>query len=66
MKLKSKKAAAKRFKFTGTGKIKFKRAGKRHGLGNKNSARKLALRSGGILFEGDMKHIEKCLPYGSR
>lgn len=66
MKLKTKKSAAKRFKFTGTGKIKFKRAGKRHNLGNKSSSRKLALRAGGILFEGDVQRIEDCLPYGSK
>ena len=65
MKLKTKKAAAKRFKFTATGKVKFKRAGKRHNLGNKNKARKLKLRSSGLLFSGDIRHIEKCLPYGS-
>ncbi|MBU6375890.1 MAG: 50S ribosomal protein L35 [Bdellovibrionales bacterium] len=66
MKLKTKKAAAKRFSFTATGKVKFKRVNKRHGLGNKTAARKLKLRSAGILFEGDIKHVEKCLPYGSR
>ena len=44
MKLKTKKAAAKRFSFTATGKVKFKRTGKRHNLGNKSSARKLKLR----------------------
>jgi len=65
MKLKTKKAAAKRFKFTGTGKVKFKRTNKRHNMGNKSSARKLKLRGSGILFDGDIKHIEKCLPYGS-
>lgn len=66
MKMKTKKAAAKRFSFTATGKVKFKRANKRHGLGNKTSARKLKLRKGGILFEGDVRHVEKCMPYGSR
>ena len=65
-KQKTKKAAAKRFSFTATGKIKFKRAGKRHNLGHKSSKAKLALRSSGILFSGDMHHIEKCLPYGSK
>ena len=65
MKLKTKKAAAKRFKFTATGKVKFKRAGKRHNLGHKNAAAKLSLRKGGYIFEGDIKHIEKCMPYGS-
>lgn len=65
MKLKTKKAAAKRFSFTATGKVKFKRAGKRHILGAKTSGQKLKLRSGGYLFKGDIKHIEKCMPYGS-
>jgi large subunit ribosomal protein L35 len=64
MKMKTKKAAAKRFSFTATGKVKFKRTNKRHNMGNKSSARKLKLRKAGILFEGDVKHIEKCLPYG--
>jgi len=66
MKLKTKKAAAKRFSFTATGKVKFKRTNKRHNLGSKNAARKLKLRKSGIVFEGDVKHVEKCLPYGSR
>jgi large subunit ribosomal protein L35 len=65
MKLKSKKAAAKRFKFTGTGKVKFKRTGKRHNLGNKLPGRKLALRKAGYVFEGDLQHIKECLPYGN-
>jgi large subunit ribosomal protein L35 len=66
MKLKTKKAAAKRFKFTATGKIKFKRAGKRHILTNKSQKSKLSKRSSGLIFKGDMKHIEKCMPYGSK
>jgi large subunit ribosomal protein L35 len=65
MKLKTKKAAAKRFSFTATGMVKFKRTHKRHNLGNKTSARKLKLRSGGYLFKGDRKHIVKCMPYGA-
>lgn len=66
MKLKTKKAAAKRFSFTATGKVKFKRTNKRHNLGSKNAKRKLALRKGAYIFEGDIKHIEKCMPYGSK
>lgn len=66
MKMKTKKAAAKRFSFTATGKVKFKRAGKRHNLGHKNSGSKLKLRSAGYLMEGDIRHIERCLPYGSK
>jgi large subunit ribosomal protein L35 len=66
MKMKTKKAAAKRFSFTATGKVKFKRAGKRHMLGHKSSANKLKLRKGGIVFKGDVQHIVECLPYGSK
>ena len=65
MKLKTKKSAAKRFRFTATGKIKFKRTNKRHNMGNKSAARKLALRSAGYLCDGDLNHIRKCMPYGS-
>ncbi len=65
MKMKTKKAAAKRFSFTATGKVKFKRTNKRHNLGNKISARKLKLRKGGLVFDGDIKHVEKCMPYGA-
>ncbi len=65
-KMKTKKAAAKRFKFTATGQIKFKRAGKRHCLGNKTTKAKLHLRGPGYLFDGDKRHIEKCLPYGTK
>jgi large subunit ribosomal protein L35 len=66
MKLKTKKAAAKRFSFTATGKVKFKRTNKRHNLGNKKASRKLKLRSSGLLGDCDVRHIEKCLPYGSK
>ena len=65
-KMKTKKAAAKRFKFSATGKIKFKRTNKRHNMGNKSSERKLKLRGPGFLCEGDRKHITKCMPYGSK
>lgn len=65
IKMKTKKAAAKRFSFTATGKVKFKRAGKRHGLSAKTQKAKLQLRSAGYMFSGDVRHVEKCLPYGS-
>jgi large subunit ribosomal protein L35 len=65
MKMKTKKAAAKRFSFTATGKVKFKRAKKRHCLGNKSAAVKLKLRGPGYMCDGDVKHVVRCLPYGS-
>lgn len=64
-KMKTKKAAAKRFQFTATGKVKFKRVNKRHNLSKKAQGRKLKLRSAGYLFSGDVRHVEKCMPYGS-
>jgi large subunit ribosomal protein L35 len=63
-KIKSKKAAAKRFSFTATGKVKFKRTNKRHNMGNKSAKRKLKLRAPGYLIPGDVRHIENCLPNG--
>ena len=66
MKMKTKKAAAKRFKFTATGKVKVKRAGLRHNLGKKKASTKLGLRKAGYVFEGDIRHVEKCMPYDSK
>jgi len=66
MKQKTKKAAAKRFSFTATGQVKFKRTNKRHGMSNKSASRKLKLRSGGYLMAGDVNHVERCMPYGSK
>ena len=63
-KVKTKKAAAKRFKLTATGKVKFKRAGKRHNLDSKGPKAKLKLRSGGYMTKGDERHATRCLPYG--
>ncbi len=62
---KTKKAAAKRFSFTATGKVKHKKACLRHNLGNKGSGRKRKLGMTGYVFEGDVRHIERCLPHGS-
>ena len=64
--MKTKKAAAKRFKFTATGKVKFKQAGKRHGLSTKSSKRKLHQRAGAYMIPGDVKHVIRCMPYGSK
>ena len=65
MKLKTKKAAAKRFSFTATGKVKFRRAGRRHILSKKSNSKMLALRADGYMMDGDAKHVRKCMPYGA-
>ncbi|HRK02032.1 MAG TPA: 50S ribosomal protein L35 [Oligoflexia bacterium] len=63
-KVKTKRAAAKRFKMTASGKIKFKRAGKRHQLGHRKSAkRKLRLRKGGYVHPSYMDRVKGTLRY---
>ncbi len=62
-KLKTNKAAAKRFKKTGTGKIKYPKANKQHILTKKSAKRKRRLRKLGIADKTNMKKIRKMLPY---
>lgn len=66
MKLKTRKAVAKRLKLTATGKVKFKRAGLRHNTGLKRASNKLKLRHSAIASASDSGHVERCLPYGSK
>ena len=62
-KLKTNRGAAKRFKKTGTGKVKVKRAFARHILTKKAANRKRGLRRPKLLDKGDMKNVEKLIPY---
>ena len=62
-KLKTNRGAAKRFKKTGTGKIKAKRAFARHILTKKSAKRKRVLRTGKFIKHGDVKGIKALLPY---
>ncbi|HNQ97057.1 MAG: 50S ribosomal protein L35 [Spirochaetales bacterium] len=64
-KMKSKRCAAKRFSFTASGKVKYKKMNLRHILTKKTAKRKRNLRQGGILSEADAAKIRKqLLPYG--
>ena len=64
-KMKTKKSAAKRYSFTGTGKVKYKKQNLRHILTKKSSKRKRNLRHGGILSSDNTAVIKKrLLPYG--
>lgn len=64
-KMKTKSAAAKRFKITANGKVKFKKAGKRHGLGHrKRSCKKLAKRAGAYVHPSSQGLALECFPYG--
>ena len=62
-KLKTNRGAAKRFRKTGTGKIKAKRAFARHILTKKATNRKRGLRSPKLVDERDVKGIKKLIPY---
>jgi large subunit ribosomal protein L35 len=62
-KIKTNRGAAKRFKKTGTGKIKIKRAFARHILTKKSANRKRGLRSSKYIDKSDVKGIKKLVPY---
>ncbi len=62
-KLKTNRGAAKRFKKTGTGKVKVKRAFARHILTKKAPSRKRGLRRAKYVDKTNAKNIEKLVPY---
>ena len=62
-KLKTKKAAAKRFRRTGKGKVKRKKAFTRHILTKKPRKRKRGLRKAGFVKKADLKRIKELMPY---
>ena len=62
-KLKTNRGAAKRFKKTGTGKMKVKRAFARHILTKKSANRKRGLRSPKMVDQADVKRVKKLVPY---
>lgn len=63
-KLKTNRSAAKRFRFTKSGKIKKRNAGRRHILGKKTRSRKRHLRKTGYVSASDAKKLRRLLPYG--
>jgi large subunit ribosomal protein L35 len=60
-KVKSNRAAMKRFKVTGAGKIKRMKAGKSHILTKKNRKRKRDLRKATYVAKTDEKHVKKMI-----
>lgn len=66
-KMKTNKAASKRFSFTATGKIKRTKANRRHLLAAKTKRTKKTARvQDGMVYEGLEKNIKTMLPYGKR
>ena len=61
--MKTKSSAKKRFRFTATGKVKFKPAGVRHGMINRPQQMKRDARGMQILCDADAKIVCKYMPY---
>jgi large subunit ribosomal protein L35 len=61
LKLKSRRAAVKRFKLTATGKVKRFHAMKRHILTKKATGRKRHLRKAGLVSPGEVPHVRRML-----
>ena len=62
-KIKTNRAAAKRFKKTGTGKLKRNKAYKRHILTKKSTKTKRNLRKAATIDQSNVKQMKKILPY---
>jgi large subunit ribosomal protein L35 len=62
-KMKSHSGAKKRFSVTANGKVRFKRAKKRHILEKRSKSMKRKARKSGILCAADAPHIKALLPY---
>lgn len=63
-KMKTRKAAAKRLKMTGTGKFRRNRANARHILTKKSAKRKRRLGQDAAVKPTEMSRIKSALPYG--
>ena len=62
-KIKTNRSAAKRFKVTGTGKLKRNKAYKRHILTKKSTKRKRNLRKTEVADVTNQKQIKRLVPY---
>lgn len=62
VKMKTHRGSAKRFKRTGTGKIKRAKAYKGHLTGKKSAKRVRNLRKGTLVSDGDQRRIDAMIP----
>lgn len=62
-KMKTRRAAAKRFSATGSGKLKRNHAYTSHILETKSPKRKRNLRKSAVATSADFARVKKCLPY---
>ncbi|OGR03881.1 MAG: 50S ribosomal protein L35 [Deltaproteobacteria bacterium RIFOXYD12_FULL_50_9] len=62
-KMKTNRGAAKRFKMTGTGKIKRSKAFSSHILTKKSTKRKRNLRKSALVESANLKSVKRLVPY---
>ena len=63
-KLKTRRSAAKRFRFTGTGKVVRNHAGHRHNLTGQQKSAKLRQRKRSLVAGVDVRMVKRMLPHG--
>jgi large subunit ribosomal protein L35 len=63
-KMKTNRAAAKRFRVTASGRIRRSKANAQHGMIGKSRKRRRRLRNNDIVAEGTERRIKILLPYG--
>jgi large subunit ribosomal protein L35 len=63
-KMKTNKAASKRFKITGKGRVRRSKAGGNHGMQEKSRKRLRRNRNNDMVHKTMEKHVKKLLPYG--
>lgn len=64
-KMKTNRAARKRFRYTGSGKVRRNKAYKSHILTKKSRKRKRRLRQSGLIDSANEKQVARLLPYGA-
>jgi len=62
-KMKTNKAAAKRFRVSGSGRVKRSKAGGNHGMQEKSRKRLRRLRKNDMVDKTMQKHVKRLLPY---
>ncbi|MGE4298203.1 MAG: 50S ribosomal protein L35 [Desulfovibrionaceae bacterium] len=63
-KIKTSRSAAKRFSFTGSGKLRRRKQNLRHILTKKNAKRKRRLGQGALVDQTNEKAVKRMMPYG--
>ncbi|MDQ3198956.1 MAG: 50S ribosomal protein L35 [Chthoniobacterales bacterium] len=61
---KTRKAVAKRFKITGTGKVLRSQASRRHLMATKNAKKKRHLAKSALVHKTDVQRVKANLPFG--